>query len=135
MPGPLTPPAIAAKGFITVSMPISSAATAALSAYGATIAPVVANLASATASITTIHAILTPLGAIAPPSKVGMNITAAALSQITAINGTIAATIIQSVAAAGLPSPTFPVSAASVTSQLTALEAFISTGLVLPLSV
>ena len=135
MPGPLTPPAIAAKGFITVSMPISSAATAALSAYGATIAPVVANLASATASITTIHAILTPLGAVAPPSKVGMNITAAALSQITAINGTIAATIIQSVAAAGLPSPTFPVSAASVTSQLTALEAFISTGLVLPLSV
>ena len=135
MPGPLTPPAIAAKGFITVSLPISTAATAALSTYGAVIAPVIANLASATASITTIHAILTPLGAVAPPSKVGMNITAAALSQIVTVNATIAATTVQSVAAVGLPSPTFPVSAALVTSQLTALEAFISTGLVLPLSV
>mgnify|MGYP003646403482 FL=1 len=131
MPGPLTPPAIAAKGFITVSIPISSAATAALSAYGATIAPVIANLASATASITTIHAILTPLGAIAPPSKVGMNITGAALAQIATVNATIVAATAISVP----PTPAFAAAGLLVTSQLTALEAFISTGLVLPLSV
>jgi hypothetical protein len=134
MPGILTPPAIAAKGFITVSIPISTAATAALAGYAGVIAPVVANLASATASITTIHTALIPSGAIAPPSKIGLNITSAALSQIVTVNTTIAATIVQSVAAVGLPSPTFPASAALVTSQLTTLEAFISTGLVLPLS-
>jgi len=135
MPGILLPPAIAAKGFIAVSIPISTTATAALSAYGATIAPVIANLASATASITTIQTALIPSGAIAPPSRIGLNITAAALSQIITVNTTIAATTIQSVAALGLPSPTFPVSAALVTSQLTALEAFITTGLVLPMQV
>ena len=131
MPGPLTPPAIAAKGFITVSLPISTAATAALSTYGAVIAPVIANLASATASITTIHAILTPLGAIAPPSKVGMNITGAALAQIT----TIQASITAATAISAPPTPAFAAAGLLVTSQLTALETFITIGLVLPLSV
>ena len=131
MPGPLTPPAIAAKGFVTVSIPISTAATAALSTYGAIIAPVIANLASATASITTIHAILTPLGAIAPPSKVGMNITGAALAQITTIQASIAAATAISVP----PTPALAAAGLLVTTQLTALEAFINTGLVLPLSV
>ena len=128
----LLPPAIAAKGFIDAAIPINVAATAALSGYGAAIVPAVTAITSAGTSITAIQTILLPSGAIAPPARIGLNITAAILAQIVTVQATIVATIPQSVAVAGTPSPSFPVSAALVGTQLTALSAAITTGLITP---
>ena len=125
----LLPPAIAAKGFIDVSIPISAGSGVAAAGYPGVIAPVTANLISAIASITAIQTTLLPTGAIAPPSRIGVNITGAALGQITAIQAAIAANV---TAAAVPPSPSFPVSAALVGTQLTALSAAITTGLITP---
>ena len=134
MPGKLLPPAIAAKGFVDSAIPINVTATAALSTYGAAIAPAITALASATTSITTIQtrlSLATP-PPISPPSRIGVNTTAAILSQITTVNATIAATTAQSVAAVGAPSPSFPASAALVGTQLLAISAAISVGLIVP---
>ena len=134
MPGKLLPPAIAAKGFVDSAIPINVTATAALSGYGGAIAPAITALASATTSITTIQtrlSLATP-PPISPPSRIGINTTAAILSQITTVNATIAATTTQSVAAAGAPSPTFPASAALVGTQLLAISTAISVGLIVP---
>ena len=134
MPGKLLPPAIAAKGFVDSAIPINVTATAALSGYGGAIAPAITALASATTSITTIQtrlSLATP-PPISPPSRIGVNTTAAILSQITTVNATIAATTAQSVAAVGAPSPTFPASAALVGTQLLAISTAISVGLIVP---
>jgi len=134
MPGKLLPPAIAAKGFVDSAIPINVTATAALSGYGGAIAPAITALASATTSITTIQtrlSLATP-PPISPPSRIGVNTTAAILSQITTVNATIAATTAQSVAAVGAPSPSFPASAALVGTQLLAISAAISVGLIVP---
>ena len=134
MPGKLLPPAIAAKGFVDSAIPINVTATAALSGYGGAIAPAITALASATTSITTIQTTLslaTP-PPISPPSRIGINTTAAILSQITTVNATIAATTAQSVAAVGAPSPSFPASAALVGTQLLAISTAISVGLIVP---
>ena len=129
----LLPPAIAAKGFIDVSIPISTASGTAAAGYPTVIAPVSVNLISAIASITTIQTTLIPTGAIAPPSKIGVNITGAALGQITAIQTAIAANI----TAAGVPATVaagvvIPAGATAITSALTALSTFIQTGLITP---
>ena len=129
----LLPPAIAAKGFIDVSIPISAGSGTAAAGYPTVIAPVSANLISAIASITTIQTTLIPTGAIAPPSKIGVNITGAALGQITAIQTAIAANI----TAAGVPATVaagvvIPAGATAITSALTALSTFIQTGLITP---
>ena len=134
MPGKLLPPAIAAKGFVDSAIPINVTATAALSGYGGAIAPAITALASATTSITTIQttlSLVTP-PPISPPSKIGVNTTAAILAQITTVNATIAATTAQSVAAVGAPSPSFPASAALVGTQLLAISTAISVGLIAP---
>ena len=134
MPGKLLPPAIAAKGFVDSAIPINVTATAALSGYGGAIAPAITALASATTSITTIQTTLslaTP-PPISPPSRIGVNTTAAILAQITTVNATIAATTAQSVAAVGAPSPSFPASAAVVGTQLLAISTAISVGLIVP---
>tara|TARA_B100002019_G_scaffold123950_1_gene106698 strand:- start:1110 stop:1517 length:408 start_codon:yes stop_codon:yes gene_type:complete len=131
----LLPPAIAAKGFVDSAIPINTTATAALSGYGGAIAAAVTALASATTSITVIQTALIPSGAIAPPAKIGLNITGAILAQIVAVNGTIAATTAQSIAVSGAPSPTFPVSAAAVGTQLAAISSAITLGLITPQSV
>ena len=134
MPGKLLPPAIAAKGFVDSAIPINVTATAALSGYGGAIAPAITALASATTSITTIQTTLslaTP-PPISPPSRIGINTTAAILAQITTVNATIAATTAQSVAAVGAPSPSFPASAALVGTQLLAISTAISVGLIVP---
>ena len=128
----LLPPAIAAKGFVDSAIPINVTATAATSGYGGAIAAAVTALASATASVTSIQTVLLPLGAVAPPSRIGANITAAILSQIVTVNATIVATTTASVALSGGPSPAFPVSAALVETQLTALSTAIQTGLITP---
>ena len=134
MPGKLLPPAIAAKSFVDSAIPINVTATAALSGYGGAIAPAITALASATTSITTIQTTLslaTP-PPISPPSRIGVNTTAAILAQITTVNATIAATTAQSVAAVGAPSPSFPASAALVGTQLLAISTAISVGLIVP---
>ena len=134
MPGKLLPPAIAAKSFVDSAIPINVTATAALSGYGGAIAPAITALASATTSITAIQtrlSLATP-PPISPPSRIGVNTTAAILSQITTVNATIAATTAQSVAAVGAPSPSFPASAALVGTQLLAISAAISVGLIVP---
>ena len=134
MPGKLLPPAIAAKGFVDSAIPINVTATAALSGYGGAIAPAITALASATTSITTIQtrlSLATP-PPISPPSRIGVNTTAAILAQITTVNATIAATTAQSVAAVGAPSPSFPASAALVGTQLLAISTAISVGLIVP---
>ena len=134
MPGKLLPPAITAKGLVDSAIPINVTATAALSGYGGAIAPAITALASAVTSITTIQTTLslaTP-PPISPPSRIGINTTAAILSQITTVNATIAATTAQSVAAVGAPSPSFPASAALVGTQLLAISTAISVGLIVP---
>jgi hypothetical protein len=129
----LLPPAIAAKGFIDVSIPISAGSGVAAAGYPGVIAPVTTNLISAIASITAIQTALLPTGAIAPPSKIGVNITGAALGQITAIQTAIAANVtaaaVPATVAAGI---VIPAGATAITGALTALSAFIQTGLILP---
>ena len=132
MPGTLTLPAIAAKGFITTSLTPAATASGQAANYGPAMAPVIANVASAVVSITTIHTALIPSGAIAPPSKVGLNITTAALTQLTAISTAISATIAMSIVPATVAG--VPAAGAAIVTQLTTLELFITTGLVLPLS-
>jgi len=135
MAGVLLPPAVAAKGFVDSAIPINVTATAALSGYGGAITSAVGALTSATVSITVIQTALFPSGAFAPPCKIGLNITGAILAQIATVQGTIVATVAQSIAAAGAPSPTFPASAALVGTQLGTLSTAITLGLITPQSV
>jgi hypothetical protein len=135
MPGILLPPAVVAKTSVVTSIPIAQISIALLAGYLGGMAVVITNLAVATASITTIQTALIPAGAVAPPCKIGLNTCAAALSQIVTINASIVAAGFQSVALLGAPSPTFPVAGQLVVIQLTALEGFITTFMVLPLSV
>ena len=86
----------------------------------------------ATTNITIIQTTLTPSGAISPPSRIGLNTCAAALSQIVTANASIVAAGAQAVALAGAPSPTFPVAGQLVVTQLIALRTFINTFLVTP---
>ena len=128
----LLPPAIAAKGFVDTAIVTNTSATLAASSYGGAITPAVTALASATTSITAIQTALTPIGATTPPAKIGVNITGAILAQIVTVNATIVATTTQSVASSGLPSPTFPASAALVDTQLKAILSAIQTQLITP---
>ena len=129
----LLPPAIAAKGFVDVSIPISAGSGVAAAGYPGVIAPVTANLISAIASITAIQTTLLPTGAIAPPSRIGVNITGAALGQITAIQAAIAANVtaaaVPATVAAGI---VIPAGATAITGALNVLSAFIQTGLITP---
>ena len=129
----LLPPAIAAKGFIDVSIPISAGSGTAAAGYPTVIAPVSTNLISAIASITTIQTTLIPVGAITPPAKIGANITGAALGQITAIQSAIAANI----TAAGVPATVaagivIPAGATAITGALNTLSKFIQEKLIQP---
>lgn len=129
----LLPPAIAAKGFIDVSIPISAGSGTAAAGYPTVIAPVSTNLISAIASITTIQTTLIPAGAITPPAKIGANITGAALGQITAIQSAIAANI----TAAGVPATVaagivIPAGATAITGALNTLSTFIQEKLIQP---
>jgi hypothetical protein len=132
MPSILLPPAILAEKTMKLSIKISETAEKAAAGYAGAIAPVVANIGLTNGYITTIQAPLLVSGAVAPPSLIGVNITAAVFTQLTTIATGITATIPQSVAAAGAPSPTFPVSAALVTTQIKAVTDFINKFLVKP---
>ena len=134
MPGILLPPAIAAKGFIDAAIPINVTATAALAGYAGAIVPAVTAITSAGTSIGIIQTALIPSGAIQPPSRIGLNTTAAILVQITAIQ----ASIVAASAAAATP-PTlisaFPAATILVGTQLATLSATIFTTLILPQSI
>jgi len=132
MPSLLLPPAIAAEKAMKLSVELSRTAEAAAAGYGAAIAPVIANIVAANGFITAIQTPLSLSGAVAPPSLIGVNITAAVFTQLTAISAGITATIPQSVAVAGAPSPSFPISAALVTTQIDAVATFIKKFLVDP---
>jgi hypothetical protein len=135
VPGILLPPAVVAKTSVVTSIPIAQISITLLAGYMGGMAAVITNLVAATASITTLQAALTPAGAVSPPAKVGVNTCIAAVTQITTINASIISAGVQSVAALGLPSPTFPVAGQLVVTQLTALDTFITTFMVVPLSV
>jgi len=130
----LLPPAIAAKGFIDAAIPINVTATAALAGYAGAIVPAVTAITSAGTSIGIIQTALIPSGAIQPPSRIGLNTTAAILVQITAIQ----ASIVAASAAAATP-PTlisaFPAATILVGTQLATLSATIFTTLILPQTV
>ena len=128
----LLPPAVAAKGFVDSAVTINGTATSAGSGYGGAITSAVANLVSASTSITVIQTALIPIGATTPPAVIGVNITGAILAQIVTVNATIVATTAQSIASLGLPSPTFPTSAALVNTQLKAISDSIQKGLIQP---
>ena len=135
VPGILLPPAIVAKTSVVTSIPIAQISITLLAGYMGGMAAVIANLVVASASITTLQAALTPAGAVSPPAKVGVNTCIAAVTQITTINASIVAAGVQSIALVGAPSPTFPVAGQLVVTQLTALDTFITTLMVVPLSV
>lgn len=136
MAGILLPPAIAAKGFVDSAIPLHITAIAAATGYGAAVTPAVTALASAVTSVTAIQTALTPSGAIAPPSRLGINITAAILTQLAAVQTAIATA---TPAAALLPEPTasttFTTATGIVAVQLPIISTAITTGLILPQSV
>ena len=128
----LLPPCIAAKSLVASSIPIAQSSIALAAGYAAGVAPVVASLTTATTTLAGVTAILTPAGAVSPPCVIGLNTVAGAVSQIVTINASIVAAGVQAVAAAGLPSPTFPAAGQLVVTQLTALDTYIQTILITP---
>ena len=132
MPGLLLPVATIAEKAVKSSVSVAQSSIGLAAGYLGGMAPVIANLTLATTNITIIQTTLTPSGAISPPSRIGLNTCAAALSQIVTVNASIAAAGVQAVAVAGAPSPTFPVAGQLVVTQLNALGTFINTFLVTP---
>ena len=128
----LLPPCIAAKSLVASSIPIAQSSIALAAGYAAGVAPVVASLTTATTTLAGVTAILTPAAAVSPPCVIGLNTVAGAVSQIVTINASIVAAGVQAVAAAGLPSPTFPAAGQLVVTQLTALDTYIQTILITP---
>lgn len=128
----LLPPCITAKGLVASSIPIAQSAIALAAGYTAGVAPVVASLTTVTTTLAGVTAILTPAAAVSPPCVIGLNTVAGAVSQIVTINASIVAAGVQSAAAAGLPSPTFPAAGQLVVTQLTALDTYIQTILITP---
>jgi|TARA_R100000479_G_scaffold137015_1_gene73582 hypothetical protein len=129
----LLPPAIAAKGFVDSAIPLHTTAIAAANGYPGAVAGAVTALSSAVTSITAIQTALIPSGAIAPPSKIGVNITGAILTQLSTV---LAAITTAGVAAPLLPEPasttTFGTATGTVTTQLPIISAAITTGLIIP---
>ena len=82
-------------------------------------ANVTPKLVKAQAAITALQAILYPLGAIQPPSVIGVNNCVAATALLTLINTSIPLATTQSVILAGAPNPlTFLPAGALVTKQI-----------------
>ena len=129
----LLTPAITAKGLVDSTIPLHVTAIAAANGYVAAVAPVVTSLTSAVTSITAIQTALTPSGAIAPPAKIGLNITGSILTQLSTV---LTAITTASGVAAALPetvaTSTFGTATGTVTTQLPIISAAIQTGLILP---
>tara|TARA_B100001778_G_scaffold283261_1_gene249147 strand:- start:295 stop:705 length:411 start_codon:yes stop_codon:yes gene_type:complete len=129
----LLTPAITAKGLVDSAIPLHVAAIAAVNGYPAAAAPAVTALTSAVTSITAIQTALTPSGAIAPPSKIGLNITGSILAQLTTV---LTAITTASGVAPLLPEPvsagTFSTATGTVATTLPIISTAITTGLILP---
>ena len=135
MAGKLLPQAIAAKGFVDTAIGLHPPAIAATNGYAAAAAGTVTALGNAVTQIGFIQTALIPSGAIAPPSKIGVNITGAILGQLT--------TVLTAITAAGgvatlLPEPTaattFGVQTGIVTTTLPLISSAIAVGLITPQS-
>jgi len=135
MAGKLLPEAIAAKGFVDTAIGLHPAAIAAANGYLAAAAGTSTALGNAVTAIGKIQTALMPSGAIAPPSKIGVNITGAILSQLTTVLTAITAA---GVAAPLLPEPTatttFGVQTGIVTTTLPLISSAITVGLITPQS-
>lgn len=132
MPGILLPPATVALVAAQSAATAAQIATPTLSAYGGAIAPVPGFLTVISTNIGIILTAITPSGAVAPPAKLTIVNCQTVLTNVGVIASLIAATIVQSVALLGAPSPTYAPSAASVAAQLVSLASFIQIGFVLP---
>jgi hypothetical protein len=135
MPGKLLPPAIKAKVSVDSAIPILPVAVAAVNGYPAAIAPAVTLLSTA---VTDIGFIQTQLminvpPPIAPPSRIGINITGAILTQLSTILTAITAA---STAAPLLPEPTatttFTAANTTIGTTLPLVSTAITVGLITP---
>jgi len=131
----LLPQATAAKVAVDSAIPLHITAIAAANGYPGAVAPVVTALTTAVTNITFIQTklIIKVPPPIAPPSKIGVNVTGAILTQLSTVLGAITTA---GVAAPLLPTPpavaTFGTSTGIVTTQLPLISAAITTGLITP---
>jgi len=131
----LLPQATAAKVAVDSAIPLHITAIAAANGYPGAVAPVVTALTTAVTNITFIQTklLIKVPPPIAPPSKIGVNVTGAILAQISTVLGAITAA---GVAAPLLPTPpavaTFGTSTGIVTAQLPLISAAITAGLITP---
>ena len=135
MAGVLLPAAIAAKGFVDSSIPLHVTAIAAANTYGVVVAPVAIALGNAVTQVGLIQTALIPSGAIAPPAKLGINITGAILAQLATVQTAITTAI---GVATLLPEPaattTFTTATGVVTTTLPVISSAITAGLITPQS-
>ena len=85
-------------------------------------------------TITTILTPAFPLQISPPAAKVRPENVLKVLSDLAVIVTAVGSTTAQSIASAGLPSPTFPTAVADVGSKLTDLNSFITQKFVVPLT-
>ena len=135
MPGLFLPPAQVAVTSAVTSTTIAQAAIATASGYGGAIAPAAVNLTTITANITTILVAITPAfpnGTSPVIARLRPENCQLVFADITSITSAIASATTQSVASAGLPSPTFPAAAQNVVVKLQQLTQFIQEKFVNP---
>jgi hypothetical protein len=132
MPGKMLPFATAALTAANAGLVSANAGVPALSGYAGVIAPAVAALATVNTQVSLIQVQLPPLALITPPFKLSIGSCIAVLSTSALCTTNIATTTIQSVAAAGLPSPTYAANAAVVVANFTTLIGQIQALLVTP---
>ena len=131
----LLPQATAAKVAVDSAIPLHITAIAAANGYPGAVTPVVTALTTAVTNITFIQTklIIKVPPPIAPPSKIGVNVTGAILTQLSTVLGAITTA---GVAAPLMPEPasvtTFGTSTGIVTTQLPLISAAITTGLITP---
>jgi len=129
----LLTPAITAKGLVDSAIPLHVTAIAAVNGYPGAVAPAVTALGNAVTAIGNIQTALMPSRAIAPPSKIGVNITGAILTQLTTV---LTAITTASGVAPALPeavsASTFSAATGTVATTLPIISAAIQTGLIIP---
>tara|TARA_B100000287_G_scaffold433357_1_gene494884 strand:+ start:92 stop:502 length:411 start_codon:yes stop_codon:yes gene_type:complete len=135
MGGKFLSEAIEAKSFVDSAIASHPTAIAAANGYLTAAAGTTTALGNAVKSIGIIQTALMPSGALAPPSKIGVNITGAILTQLTTVLTAITAA---GVAAPLLPEPTatttFGTQTGIVTTTLPLISSAITVGLITPQS-
>ena len=129
----LLTPAITAKGLVDSAIPLHVTAIAAVNGYPGAVAPAVTALSSAVSSITAIQSAIAPTGAIAPPSKIGINITGSILAQLTTVLTAITtASGVAPLLPEAVSASTFSAATGTVATTLPIISAAIQTGLIIP---